>query len=145
MDRPTFTLTLPSDPRMLTVARSFIEAVCQACDLDRPLRHALVLATGEAISNILRHAHRALEHAEITVHLRVAEDELVLTFLDQGEPFDITRVPELPPGDVRVGGRGVYLLRALMDEVVCEPRGAHGNALRLVKRRTGPAVARQVG
>ena len=145
MDRPTFTLTLPSDPRMLSVARSFVEAVCQACEFDRPLRHALVLATGEAVTNIVRHAHRDLPQAVLTMHLQVAAAEVVLTFLDEGEPFDITLVPQLPPGELRVGGRGVYLLRTLMDDVTCKPRGARGNVLRLVKRRVFAERPREVG
>lgn len=145
MDRPTFTLTLPSDLRMLTVARSFVEAVCQACDLERPLRHALVLATGEAVTNIVRHAHRDLVHAELAIHVRITAADVALTFLDQGAPFDLNQVPQLPPGEVRVGGRGIFLLRALMDDVTCEPRGTQGNILRLVKRR-GPAIeVRHVG
>ncbi len=135
MDCPTFTLTLPSDLRVLTVARSFVEAVCEACELDRPLRHALVLATGEAVSNIVRHAHRELPHAELTIHLQVDASNIVLTFLDEGAPFDIASVPQLPPGELRIGGRGIYLLRALMDDVTCGRRGAQGNILRLVKRR----------
>jgi serine/threonine-protein kinase RsbW len=139
MDRPTFTLTLPSDLRMLTVARSFVEAVCDACALERALRHALVLATGEAVSNIVRHAHRDLPHAELTMHLQVSDSDIILTFLDEGAPFDIATVPQLPPGEVRIGGRGVYLLRALMDDVTCERRGEQGNILRLVKRRSDPS------
>lgn len=141
MDRPTFTLTFPSDARVLSVARSFVEAVCQAFVLDRPLRHALVLATGEAVTNIVRHAHRELPYAEVTIHVQVTPAEVVLTFLDEGKPFDIALVPQLPPGELRIGGRGVYLLRTLMDDVTCEPRGARGNVLRLVKRRQVGDVA----
>ena len=144
-DCPTFTLTLPSDPRVLSVARSFVEAVCQACELERALRHALVLATGEAVTNIVRHAHRDLPNAELTMHLQVAAEHIVLTFLDEGEPFDIALVPQLPPGELRIGGRGVYLLRALMDDVACQPRGARGNVLRLVKRRSSITATRDVG
>ena len=145
MDRPTFTLTLPSDLRMLSVARSFVEAVCQACEFERPLRHALVLATGEAVTNIIRHAHRDLPGAELTMHLQIGPDDVVLTFLDEGEPFDIALVPQLPPGELRIGGRGVYLLRTLMDDVTCQPRGTRGNVLRLVKRRSSAAPTRHVG
>ena len=144
MDRPTFTLTLPSDPRMLSVARSFVEAVCHAYELDRALRHALVLAAGEAVTNIVRHAHRDLPHAELTLHIHIDAADVVLTFLDEGEPFDITTVPQLPPGELRIGGRGVYLLRLLMDEVTCQARGTRGNVLRLVKHRAS-APTRHVG
>ena len=146
MERPSFTLTLPSDLRMLSVARHFVESVCQACDLDRSLLHPLVLATGEAVNNIIRHAHRDLPQAEFQIHFHVDREGVVLSFLDQGEPFDITGVPHLPPGELRVGGRGVYLLRTLMDEISCEPRGAEpGNHLRLVKRWPALVPIRNVG
>ena len=33
----------------------------------------------------------------------------------------------------RIGGRGVFLMRTLMDELSCERRGTRGNVLRMVK------------
>jgi serine/threonine-protein kinase RsbW len=135
MDGPVFTLTLPSQPRMLSVARGFVEAVCQAHALDRSLVHSLVLVTGEAVTNIVRHAHRDLAAAQFTVQLQLLADGVALTFQDQGEPFDVTNVPHLQPGELRLGGRGVYLMRALMDELTCAPReDGPGNTLRMVKR-----------
>ncbi len=135
-DARVFSLTLPSDQRMLSVARTFVEAVGLACSLERGILHALVMATGEAVTNILRHAHRDLPAAQIHLQLQIQADAVVLLFQDQGEPFDITAVPHLNPGELRIGGRGVYLMRALMDEVTCQPRapGQPGNTLRLVKR-----------
>ena len=53
--------------------------------------------------------------------------------LDDGEPFNVTSVPHLDPSEVRVGGRGVFLIRRLVDEMVSEPRHPRGNVLRLVK------------
>lgn len=145
MARPTFALSLPSDLRMLSVARTFVEAVCHACNLERTLVHAVVLSTGEAVSNIVRHAHRNLPQAELQIQLEIHADGVVITFRDQGEPFDIKSVPSLPPGELRIGGRGVFLLRTLMDEIECKPRtdGRPGNTLRLVKRRQPPV--RSVG
>jgi len=130
---------------MLSVARTFVEAVCHACNLERTLVHALVLSTGEAVSNIVRHAHRDLPEAELQIQLEVRSDGVVITFRDQGDPFDISTVPALPPGELRIGGRGVFLLRTLMDEIECKPRtdGRRGNILRLVKRR--PPPVRSVG
>jgi len=144
MARPTFALSLPSDLRMLSVARTFVEAVCQACHLERSLVHAIVLVTGEAVSNIIRHAHRDLPEAELQIHIEIQPEGIVLCLRDQGEPFDIRAVPELPPGELRIGGRGVYLLRTLMDEIDCKPRtDSRGNTLRMVKRR--PPLVRSVG
>jgi anti-sigma regulatory factor (Ser/Thr protein kinase) len=40
------------------------------------------------------------------------------------------------PSELRIGGRGVFLMRKLMDELTVERRGEHGNTLRMVKRLT---------
>src|ERR1051326_1289698 len=58
MDGATFSITLPSEMRMLSVARNFIEAACEAYRLDRQTTNALMIVTGEAITNIVRHAHQ---------------------------------------------------------------------------------------
>jgi serine/threonine-protein kinase RsbW len=137
MDGATLSLTLPSELRMLSVARAFVEAVCQAHRLDRTTTHALVIVTGEAVTNIVRHAHQNRPGSQMELHLQILGDAVVMTFRDQGEPFDLSAVPSLPPGELRIGGRGVYLMRTLMDELTCVPlaNGQPGNVLRMVKRR----------
>jgi anti-sigma regulatory factor (Ser/Thr protein kinase) len=144
-DCAPFTLTFPSDLRMLAVARSFVEAVCQTCDLDRSTTHAIVLATGEAVSNVIRHAHGACPEMALQIQIRIDADCLQIDVLDEGAPFDISAVPHLDPGEMRVGGRGVYLMRTLMDELTCRPRGPRGNVLRMVKRRLPQSCVRECG
>lgn len=136
MDGSTFSLVLPSESRMLSVARSFVEAVCHAYRLDRNTTHALVIVTGEAVTNIVRHAHQNRPGSQMEMHLEMLADAVAITFRDEGAPFDLGAVPELPPGELRIGGRGIYLMRTLMDELTCAPRGEGqpGNVLRMVKR-----------
>jgi len=139
----SFSLTLPSDLRMLSVARAFVEAVCQTQKLDNRTTHAVVLALGEAVTNIIRHAH--CHHVEIPLQIRckLTPQGLVLELQDEGAPFDLDAVPRLDPGELRIGGRGVYLMRALMDELSCQPRGPRGNVLRMVKH--WPDLVRECG
>jgi serine/threonine-protein kinase RsbW len=133
-ESPLWTLTLPSDLRQLGLARAFVEAVCQVCGLDRRATDAVVLAANEAINNIIRHAHHERPEAKLQVQCCLRPDGLEIRLLDEGAPFDLTAVPHLDPGEIRIGGRGVFLMRALMDELSCQPRGEGGNTLRMVKR-----------
>jgi serine/threonine-protein kinase RsbW len=144
-DSPRVTLTLPTDLRMLSVARAFVEAVCQAHGLDKSSTHAFILATAEAVSNIIRHAHRYRPEAQFQIECRFSSDAFEVAFLDEGDPFDLSAVPQLDPTELRVGGRGVYLMRALMDELTCQPRGERGNTLRMVKRPKAAAAVRECG
>ena len=136
MDGPTFSLMLPSELRMLSVARGFVESVCEAYRLDRATTHALVIVAGEVVTNIVRHAHQNRPGSKMELHLHIMPDAVTMTFRDEGDPFDLASVPAMPPGELRIGGRGIYLMRTLMDELTCEPRepGQQGNILRMVKR-----------
>jgi serine/threonine-protein kinase RsbW len=145
LEYPSATLTLPSELRMLSVARAFVEAVAQVNGLDKATTHAIVLATGEAVSNIIRHAHQSRPDAQLEIRCYLRADAFEVAFLDEGEPFDISQVPQLDPTELRVGGRGVFLMRALMDELVCEPRAERGNTLRMVKRRGTQGNVRECG
>ena len=139
------TLTVPSELRMLPVARAFIEAVCQVSNLDKATSHAVVLATSEAASNVVRHAHRNRPEALFQIQCQLSLDQIEVSILDEGDPFDLTNVPHLDPSEIRVGGRGVFLMRALMDELDCQPRPERGNALRMVKRFRRNFLARDCG
>jgi serine/threonine-protein kinase RsbW len=137
------TLTVPSDPRMLSIVRSFVEAVCHARQVDWSTIHAVVLATGEAVTNIVRHAHRDRLDRPFQVQCEVDSQTVVVTLVDEGEPFDLNLVPRLDPSELRIGGRGVFLMRTLMDEVSCQTLGSCGNRLRLLKR--WPSAAKECG
>jgi serine/threonine-protein kinase RsbW len=136
-DRPPFILTVPSDPVHLPAARAFVVAVCRTAGLDAPATDAVALAVHEALHNVIRHAHQHRSDVPLEIRCLPAKEGIEVQILDEGEPFDLKAVPHLDPGEVRVGGRGVFLMRTLTDELSCQPRGERGNVLRLVKRCLG--------
>ena len=144
MGRPSYSTTLPSEMRALSTARHFIESACQNARLDPSLLTSLMLVTGEAVTNIVRHAHHHNASARFQIELEVGDDAVVLCFHDEGEPFDIGTVPYMKPNEMRLGGRGVFLMRKLMDELSTSPRGPgqRGNTLRMVKRRSPNSLMR---
>jgi len=133
-DTVPWTLTIPSDLRLLSLARTFIETVCQLGGLDPHATDAILLAATEAASNVIRHAHQNNPQAPLQIQCFLSCDAIEIHILDEGEPFDLTAVPHLNPAELRIGGRGVFLMRTLMDELTCQPRGERGNTLRMVKR-----------
>jgi len=107
--------------------------------MDQRLTHAVVLATDEAANNVMRHAHRDRPLAFLQIHCFLRPDGVEIQLDDEGRPFDLEAVPEMDPSELRVGGRGVFLMRKLMDELTVEPRETGGNTLRMVKWFTPPA------
>ena len=141
--RSAYVLTLPSDLRLLPLARTFIESICQAMSFDRCFTDAVQLATHEGLRNIIRHAHENCADALFEVQAGPIDGGIEVRLLDEGKPFDIVTVPHLEPGELRIGGRGVFLMRRLVDEIHSEPRRPCGNILRLVKH-VRPAIRRHL-
>jgi serine/threonine-protein kinase RsbW len=125
-------LALANDLKLLPMARAFVAAGCRAAGLDSKATEAVVLATHEAASNVLRHAYRHLPDAKLQLECRLAEDRIEIILLDEAKPFDIALIPRLDPSALRIGGRGIFLMRSLMDEVRCDQR-SQGNRLRMTK------------
>jgi serine/threonine-protein kinase RsbW len=131
---PPWTLTIPTDLRLLALARAFMEAVCQVAGLEEGVTNAVVMATDEATNNVMRHAHRENPAATLQIQCFFTAEQVEIRLLDEGNPFNLEAVPHLDPAELRVGGRGVFLMRTLMDELSVEPRPEGGNTLRMVKR-----------
>lgn len=132
---PAWSLTIPSDLRLLALARAFVEAVCQVADLDERATHAVVLATDEATNNVIRHAHETLPQAALHLQCFIHPDRVEIRLHDEGPVFDLAAVPHLEPGELRPGGRGVFLMRRLMDDLTVEKRSPRGNTLIMIKLR----------
>jgi anti-sigma regulatory factor (Ser/Thr protein kinase) len=131
--QPAFTLVIPSDLKLIPLARTFVETVCCFFECDPCFMDALQLATHEALQNIIRHAHHNCCHTLLEIQAWPRPDGLELRLLDEGQPFDVASVPHLEPGELRIGGRGVYMMRRLVDELSSEARQPRGNILRMVK------------
>jgi serine/threonine-protein kinase RsbW len=128
-------LSFPSDLRLLPVARAFVESICKAGQVGGELTNIVVTAADEAVNNAIRHAHGNDVALTVQISCIVSADGIEIIVHDEGAPFDIAAVPQLDPAEVRIGGRGMFLMRMLMDEVHCQKRMPRGNTLRLVKRR----------
>ncbi len=127
-------LIIPSELGALANVRGFIEAFCSDSKIDAQTTASVVLAVHEAVANVVRHSHGF--RADLPIHVSCSQnlDSLEIFVEDRGPPFDIAAVPTIDPRQIREGGRGVYLMRRLMDEVETVPRAEGGNILRMVKR-----------
>jgi serine/threonine-protein kinase RsbW len=134
VDPTPWTLTIASDLRLLGLARAFMEGVCRAAGFDDRTTHAIVLATDEATNNVMRHAHQGQPDAPVQIQCFIRPEALEIHVHDVGAPFDLDAVPRLDPAELRIGGRGVFLMRTIMDELTCQPREVRGNTLRMLKR-----------
>jgi serine/threonine-protein kinase RsbW len=95
----------------------------------------LRLAVQEACTNVIKHGRISPDERRLVLRFEFADDVLSVLITDQGAPFEPPLVFE-PPGtreDPAEGGYGLFLMRALVDEMYYETR-TKGNTLVLRKR-----------
>ena len=132
-------LTLPPTSSCLpdlrrSVARSF-EHVDPAVTAD------VLLALDEAVSNAIRHGSRAGEPVLVSVE---SDGEWVeMTVRDGGPTPRLPRLPAEPPPVLQTGGRGLWLILQLVDEVRLQ-RIQDGTRLTM-RRRVTTRVDSMVG
>ena len=103
---------------------------------DRHVMLNVPVALTEALSNAILRGNE--EDPEKHVHVRafVTAQRLIVEVRDEGRGFDIercTRDPTRPENVEREDGRGLFLMRSLMDSV--ERYDANGNVVRLTLNR----------
>ena len=93
------------------------------------------LALREALANAIVHGNREDPLKRVFVICRCNTNGAVsITVRDEGQGFEIESIPDptVPENRLRTTGRGIYLMRRLMDEVRFDRRGTvvymHKNA-----------------
>jgi len=120
---------------MLRLIKSFAESLgFQDTSLSR-----IELASEEALVNIIDYAYAEDEEGKIEIALtRTLEDELRITFIDNGIPFNpLSNSKKFQVKSFRtnptIGGYGTYFIIELMDRVEYDRKGKT-NILSLVKK-----------
>jgi len=137
MDVPV-DLAICSDPENLAFVRRAVERMARQEGFDAGDVDGIVLATDEAIANVMKHGYEGRKDCTIHVRLeRIAGREgrrgLQMTVRDHGKQVDPAMIKGRDLNDVRPGGLGVHIIRSVMDEVEYTCPSDGGMQLRMVK------------
>ena len=134
-------LELPNDVRSIEHAVEYVMRHCSTC-CDRARRFNLNFRVGltEALSNAMLYGNASDPQKRVRVEVTVRMEEVAVRVTDEGVGFDPALVPDptLPANLSKSGGRGIFLMKALMDEVRFNDQG---NSVTLVLRLQGEAEA----
>lgn len=134
----TFESTLDSVNRTEELATK----LAQESGFDEDERHRIALAVREAAVNAVYHGNHYDPKKKITVGFESSGSGLTVTIRDQGIGVTEEALPDplSPENLLRGSGRGIFLIRAFMDEVrfrTLDP----GTEITLVKRRGAAEAA----
>ncbi|MGI8775762.1 MAG: SpoIIE family protein phosphatase [Actinomycetota bacterium] len=121
MAEPMRELVIPNDVARIRDVRLFVGEFL--ADLRAPVEIAseFILAVGEAAGNAVKYGRREEGRSEIRVRCVLEGTDVAVTIVDEGPGFDInSKSGEEPPDPLASGGRGLFLMHQLSDEVVFE-------------------------
>jgi serine/threonine-protein kinase RsbW len=133
---------------MLDFVQIVTEHVARYAGLDEESRHWLTVAIRESVINAIKHGNRNDESKLVFVDFDTTDARdgaaLEIRVRDQGEGFDPTTLPDplAPENLLKTSGRGIFLMRAFMDEV--RFRGLEpGTEVTMLKRRSNAAGGKE--
>jgi serine/threonine-protein kinase RsbW len=127
----TLSLALPRDEQTIPVSRHIIHHALDEVGADKDCIEDIALAQTEACTNVLKHSGPGDQYE---VRVEIAHDTCVIRVIDTGRGFDSQSLSDLAQSDESAErGRGIQLMRALVDEVKFVSKPEDGTIVRLEK------------
>ncbi len=122
MDKPSIsgnTITIPSNLKYLVDVDEFIEGFLQDCGIDESVIADIAISVSELVNNAVAHGNKSSIDEPIVIAIRKTNGKVTITVTDQGSGFDPDEIDD-PLADenlLKEAGRGIFIVRALMDAV----------------------------
>jgi len=122
-------ISFPADVNELGRSRAALRSWLTQTRVNLDQAHDILVAAGEAVANAIEHGHRHSPEGIITLRATALVDQVHLTVVDTGS----WKTPQPVANQHR--GRGIKLMRALMQDVAIHP-DAGGTTVHLSARIT---------
>ena len=115
----TFQLTMTSDPKNIHRVEEFLLKVSSAFHIDEEKLGSLLVVVTEAVNNAIIHGNKRNPSKKVVVTCTRRGKILAIKVRDDGKGFNPDTIPNPIHEDnlLRETGRGVFLMRQLMEEV----------------------------
>lgn len=118
-------IEIPSEIGYIRKVSTEILEHLQRLRIDESIQFDVRLAVEEAVRNAIEHGHHRNKDLPIAVSYEVDKDKIEIEVEDRGEGFDLKKIadPRTRENLMKEGGRGVFLMFELMDEVRYNKKG----------------------
>ena len=113
---------MESDLKNVEVAEEITLRVAGTAGFDEDEQHRIEMAVHESMINAIWHGNKNDSSKSVWLQFKIYRDRLEIRIRDQGNGFDPHRIPDPLENDnlLNVSGRGIFLIRAFMDEFKVE-------------------------
>lgn len=118
-------ISIPSLIENIKIIESFIDNAREKFEINDDIYGNIMISVTECISNAIIHGNQGNKQKLVHLELKAEEDQLQFIIEDEGEGFEIETLPDptAPENIAKPGGRGIFLIKNLTDEVKFEEGG----------------------
>lgn len=133
-------LDLPSSFEILDLVQLVSDDIGRRVRLDEDALHSVAVSVRESVINAVKHGNGNDSRKRVHVEFIELDEEMgggvAIRVRDEGPGFDPAMLPDClaPENLLKCSGRGIFLIRSFMDELVLQRAPEGGMEVRMVKR-----------
>jgi serine/threonine-protein kinase RsbW len=118
-------ISIPSLIENIKIIESFIDNAKENYYIDDDIYGNIMISVTECVSNAILHGNKGDSSKNVDLELHFDEQEIKFVIKDEGNGFDIKILedPTSPEKLEKTGGRGIFLMKHLADDVTFEEEG----------------------
>jgi len=119
-------LKLPTCPSSISRLEPFVNELTAQYSVSKELFPNILISLTEAVNNAIEHGNCNDESKSVNIHTHINGKGLSVRVIDQGCGFNHLNIPDptKPENIETCGGRGVFLIKQLCDEVKFKNNGS---------------------
>lgn len=118
-------LKIPSILENIRIIESFIDNAKEQFQFSDDIYGNILIAVTESVNNAILHGNKEIKEKNVHLTLVVDDSNIYFTVEDEGTGFDYNGLPDptAPENMETLGGRGIFLIKNLADEVKFHENG----------------------
>ena len=120
-------LKLSSHPKSIDSIEPFVNKLVKKYQINSDMYGNILISLTEAVNNAIKHGNENDENKTVQIQIQKIDEHIIaFQISDEGCGFDYESVPDptLPENILKMGGRGVFLMRQLCDNVLYHNNGS---------------------
>lgn len=118
-------IEIPSLTENIRIVESFIDNAKDKYELTDDVYGNIMIAVIESVNNAILHGNQTDKKKNVRLSAQLLEGEITFSISDEGNGFDFKDLPDptAPENIQKVGGRGIFLMKNLADEIQFKDNG----------------------
>lgn len=114
-----FKVKIPSLMENIRIVESFIDNAKEKHRINDDIYGNIMIAVTESVNNAIKHGNREDEKKTVELSMELQDSRIKFFVRDEGRGFDFDNLadPTAPENIEKPGGRGIFLMKHLSDEI----------------------------